>query len=262
MQALLFCEKLLLWFVAYSMLGWTYESILVSVQQRRWVNRGFLNGPLCPIYGTGAVLCILAFSSVSNPVMLFFGCALGASVLEYVTSWAMEKLFHARWWDYSNFRFNIQGRVCLIGAIIFGLGGVLITLVIQPYVALWTTMMPRPMLHWITGIALILLFIDLTITVLGVLHIEDTVSSFSAALQEYATRAGETWQSGKDTVSGRIRELSESRQEIVLRLQRTVTKFLNGQQRRMINSFPHFKLKSSRYNSVLDAIRELLRRKK
>ena len=125
-------EHLFLWFLFYSFLGWVYESILVSVQERRFVNRGFLNGPLCPIYGTGAVLASLLLGGLSgHPVLLFLVSALGASVLEYATSWAMERLFHARWWDYTDFRFNLNGRVCLLGAVVFGLGGVAIVRVVQ-----------------------------------------------------------------------------------------------------------------------------------
>lgn len=128
-------ERLFLWFIGYSIAGWTYESILVSAASRRWVNRGFLNGPLCPIYGVGAVLAVLLLGGIANPVVVFLAAAGGASVLEYVTSWAMEQLFHARWWDYSRRRFNIQGRVCLLGAVVFGAAGVLIVKVAQPVVA-------------------------------------------------------------------------------------------------------------------------------
>ena len=81
-------EYLLLWFLLYSCVGWVYESVLVSVLERRWVNRGFLNGPICPIYGAGAVLGILLLSGLrGHPVIIFLISALGASVLEFVTSW-------------------------------------------------------------------------------------------------------------------------------------------------------------------------------
>ena len=113
-------EHYFLWFLFYSFVGWVYESILVSCQQHRLVNRGFLNGPLCPIYGTGATLAIAVLGNVHNPVIIFLVSMVGATILEYSTSWVMEQLFHARWWDYSNFRFNLQGRVCLLGALIFG----------------------------------------------------------------------------------------------------------------------------------------------
>ena len=144
---MLMLEYLFLWFLFYSFAGWVYESILVSVSERRLVNRGFLNGPICPIYGCGAVLAIVLLHDLHNPFAVFLISSIGACMLEYVTSWGMEKLFHARWWDYSHRRFNIQGRICLLGAIVFGLLGVLITDVIQPEVNRITQMIPLPVVQ-------------------------------------------------------------------------------------------------------------------
>lgn len=128
-------EHLFLWFLLYSCVGWIYESILVSILEKHWVNRGFLNGPVCPIYGAGAALGILLLSGLKgHPVLIFLISALGASVLEYITSWAMEKMFHARWWDYSDYRFNIQGRVSLLGAVVFGAAGIGLIEFAQPWV--------------------------------------------------------------------------------------------------------------------------------
>ena len=93
-------EQWFLWFVIYSLIGWVYESILCSVAGKKLVNRGFLNGPVCPIYGTGAVVVVFALSSLADkPVLLFLTSAILTTTLEYLTSWLMEKLFHARWWD-------------------------------------------------------------------------------------------------------------------------------------------------------------------
>ena len=91
-------EHYFLWFLFYSFVGWMYESILVSCQQHRLVNRGFLNGPLCPIYGTGAILGVAILGNVHNPIIIFLISMVGATILEYTTSWVMEQLFHARWW--------------------------------------------------------------------------------------------------------------------------------------------------------------------
>ena len=112
-------ETWFLWLMIYSVIGWVYESTICSIGQRKLINRGFLNGPYCPIYGTGAVLVLLVLGRIQNPVLLFFAGAVLTCSLEYLTSWLMEKLFHARWWDYSKRKFNIGGRVCLIGAIVF-----------------------------------------------------------------------------------------------------------------------------------------------
>lgn len=89
---MLMLEYLFLWFLFYSFAGWVYESILVSVSERRLVNRGFLNGPICPIYGCGAVLAIVLLHDLHNPFAVFLISSIGACMLEYVTSWGMEKL--------------------------------------------------------------------------------------------------------------------------------------------------------------------------
>ncbi len=121
-------EDILLYFFFYSFCGWVMETILCSVQERRFVNRGFLNGPICPIYGCGILLLMLALTPVRDhignpwlalPVVYVVGTVL-ASTLEYFTSWAMEKLFHARWWDYSHYRVNWNGRICLPISLLWG----------------------------------------------------------------------------------------------------------------------------------------------
>ena len=90
MAVALTLEYLFLWFLLYAFIGWVYESVLVSVSERRWVNRGFLNGPLCPIYGCGAVLAIVLLRDFTNPIEIFLISSFGASILEYITSWGME----------------------------------------------------------------------------------------------------------------------------------------------------------------------------
>lgn len=202
-------EHYFLWFLFYSFVGWMYESILVSCQQHRLVNRGFLNGPLCPIYGTGAILGVAILGNVHNPIIIFLISMVGATILEYTTSWVMEQLFHARWWDYSNFRFNLQGRVCLLGALIFGLGGVGVVLGSQPYVERVTDMIPLPMLHTLVTVLALITIIDLAVTVAGMLEFERVLDSVSQVVQDVAARAGGTWQWGSSAVSDRMRELSQ-----------------------------------------------------
>ena len=252
-------EHLFLWFLFYSFLGWVYESILVSVQERRFVNRGFLNGPLCPIYGVGAVLADLLLSGIADhPLLLFLISAVGASALEYATSWAMERLFHARWWDYTNFRFNLNGRICLLGAVVFGLGGVVIVRVIQPQVEYWTALVPLPAVHWLSIVCSLLLVIDLIVSVAGVAHFDESLAEFTDIVQGYAAKAGGHWQWGRDALRDRIHEWAESSQEVLSGLRDVATLMLNEQQRRMIEAFPH--LTSVNYDRVLETIRELLRR--
>lgn len=246
-------EHYFLWFLFYSFVGWMYESILVSCQQHRLVNRGFLNGPLCPIYGTGAILGVAILGNVHNPITIFLISMVGATILEYTTSWVMEQLFHARWWDYSNFRFNLQGRVCLLGALIFGLGGVGVVLGSQPYVERVTDMIPLPMLHTLVTVLALITIIDLAVTVTGMLEFEQVLDSVAQVVQDVAARAGGTWQRGSSAVSDRMREFS---QDTVERLRWAVNGVINAQQKRMLKSFPKFQVPDRQ--DIIDSLRELM----
>lgn len=121
-------------FFFYSFFGWIYESCLVSFQNKTWVNRGFLNGPVVPIYGAGATIVYMClFWAADQPVFIFILGMLAATVLEYATSYVMEKLFHAKWWDYSNYKYNFQGRICLLASLLWGFLSLLMTDVLQPF---------------------------------------------------------------------------------------------------------------------------------
>ena len=122
---------ILLWFMIYCFMGWVWESSYRSIRQRKLINSGFLFGPYIPIYGFGGLLYVAVMHFTLDPVKLFFGGATLACLLEYFTSWAMEKIFHARWWDYSDSPFNLNGRICLAGFVTFGLFAA-----VMPYVQL------------------------------------------------------------------------------------------------------------------------------
>ena len=127
---------LFLYFILYSFLGWCCETVYCSVIQRRWVNRGFLNGPLCPVYGFGALLVLFLLRDVRHSfTALFLSGMVVTSVLEYLTSYILEKLFHMHWWDHSHMRFNLNGRVCLLNSCEFGLLSVFVVMVLHPAVA-------------------------------------------------------------------------------------------------------------------------------
>lgn len=122
-------------FCIYSVAGWIMETLLFLIRDKKVVKRGFLFGPVCPIYGCGAVLCTaVLYGRVHNIFLIFVFGLLLCGTLEYLTHFVLEKMFHAMWWDYSSRRFNIKGRVYLNGLLIFGLGAVLIVKVLQPLV--------------------------------------------------------------------------------------------------------------------------------
>lgn len=131
-------SKYFILFMMYSCAGWLMETTWVSINNKKIVDRGFLIGPYCPIYGCGALVIILFLNKFAfNPILLFLITFFVCGSLEYFTSWAMEKVFKARWWDYSDRKFNINGRVCLRNLIAFGIMGVAVTYFINPYFEKW-----------------------------------------------------------------------------------------------------------------------------
>lgn len=123
------------WFFLYSFLGWVWESAYVSAKEKRLVNRGFVTGPVCTIYGCGAVAVYLILKPISgNLLLLFLGGILVPTVLEYLTAVLMETIFHTSWWDYSKNRFNFQGRICLGASLGWGVFTVILFYVLHPFV--------------------------------------------------------------------------------------------------------------------------------
>lgn len=123
----------LLVFYAYCFLGWCFESTVVSVQQRRFVNRGFLRGPMLPIYGFGATILLhVSLPLYDRPVELFLASMVAATVFEYVVGVLMETLFKVKYWDYSSHRFQFQGRICLQSSLCWGFLGLILARAIHP----------------------------------------------------------------------------------------------------------------------------------
>lgn len=121
-------------FIFYSMIGWIIEVVDQFYRQKKFINRGFLLGPYCPIHGLGALLMLILLSKFfNNTLVLFINSVLLCTVLEYITSYVLEKIFRARWWDYSDYKFNLNGRVCLQNSLFFGLAGVIIVKFSQPF---------------------------------------------------------------------------------------------------------------------------------
>ena len=121
-------------FIIYSFIGWLFELAFSYIQLKKVVNRGFLIGPYCPIYGAGCLLLIILLSDYADNILVLFSLSIiVCSLLEYFTSLIMEKIFNLRWWDYSNMKFNINGRICLETMVPFGVIGVLVVKYFNPW---------------------------------------------------------------------------------------------------------------------------------
>lgn len=233
--------RLIFWFMLYSVVGWIYESVLCSITDRHLVNRGFLNGPYCPIYGSGALLDIFILGRIENPFLLFFLGVIVTCTLEYLTSYVMEKLFKARWWDYSDKKFNIGGRVCLLGAVAFGLFSVILIKVLHPAVCRLTDMLPTLALNIISAVFAVGFITDLIVTVAGFSDFNRRLESLAQSLGELKTEATDKLRS-----SAAFSALNSAYESFAEKL--------SAQQRRMLAAFPKLSLKN--HNHLLSEIRE------
>ena len=168
-------------FIIYSFLGWVVEVINCSIVEKKVVNRGFLISPICPIYGCGAILITLVLSNYKDDWFVVFCMAvILCGTLEYFTSWLMEKLFHARWWDYSQNKFNINGRICLETMIPFGLLGLLIIYVLNPFFYNLLSYIPSNVSNIISLVLFIILIADMIISCNVISKVTSTVKKVAA----------------------------------------------------------------------------------
>lgn len=155
-------------FFLYSFAGWIWESIFCSFYNNgHFTNRGFLNGPYCPIYGSGALCGSVLLKGIDSSLLLFFCAGFLCCSIEYVTSYVMEKLFHARWWDYSSKPLNLHGRVYLNGFLAFGIALLAVIKVINPILYEIALQISDKSLVILSCVTLTLFKIDLTATLLG-----------------------------------------------------------------------------------------------
>lgn len=177
-------------FFLFSFLGWIWESIYCTIEERKWANRGFLYGPICPIYGFGSLLGLHIFDLTkagSLPdlpwwVLLILGFVVSIS-LEYPTSWALEKMFNARWWDYSNYPLNVNGRISVPTSLGFGVGAILLMKVLIPFVDRGIRSMPELVSDLLVLGFIIILSIDATLTISSLTDFQKYVASIDEVFQ-------------------------------------------------------------------------------
>ena len=134
---------ILAYFLIYSCMGWCLEVIYAAATTGQLVNRGFLNGPVCPIYGFGMVIVLFALTPLQHSILLLYlGGVILPSALELVGGWALYKIYHTRWWDYSDFPFNIGGYICLEFCLLWGVGTLVVMRIVHPVVADLVALIP------------------------------------------------------------------------------------------------------------------------
>lgn len=185
-------SRYFVWFILYSIAGWIYETIVMSIKHHTWENRGFLFGPMCPIYGIGAagisaVAEMLEYFGWANYTwwQIFLIAFFGSMVLEYTTAWGLEKLFHAYWWDYNSAPFNIQGKICLPASLGFGVAGTLIVFYLYPFMCRWTADVPLEMMELFSLIMMSVISVDVTLTVVSLRNFDRTVNAYVESINQH-----------------------------------------------------------------------------
>lgn len=182
-------------FIIYGVIGWIWESSYVSLKERKLVNRGFLNGPIIPIYGAGAMLIYILFynpgmvhlvehASVKNYLLIFLIGMVAASVLEFTTSYVMEKMFHATWWDYSDIPFNLQGRICLTVSLCWGALSIVLVKLLHPAVSKLIALIPRRLGEVAAYVIFVLFLTDLIVTVTAAIHLDKKINAVQRLREE------------------------------------------------------------------------------
>lgn len=186
----------LIWiFFIYAFLGWCTEVSYAALVTGKFVNRGFLNGPVCPVYGFGVVIVLSCLAPLAdNLLLLFLGSVVLTSALEWFTGFVLEKLFHQRWWDYSDQPFNLSGYICLRFSIAWGFACMFVVKLLHPTVLLLIRLIPRPL-----GVVLLVLLgavmaVDLTATVSAIVKLNRRlaqIDELAAKIKEASNEFGE-----------------------------------------------------------------------
>ncbi|MCR4960411.1 MAG: putative ABC transporter permease [Lachnospiraceae bacterium] len=157
--------QLFFYFIFYCFLGWIIESTYVSVSEKKLTNRGFLKGPVIPIYGCGAMTMYFCTTPFRQwPVLVFIAGTIGCSVLEYFTGWAMEAIFKIRYWDYSDKKFNLNGYISLFTSLFWGFGSLCMCYFIQNGVEYVASFVPERLFYIIVFVEVFIFAIDLALS--------------------------------------------------------------------------------------------------
>ena len=218
---------ILIYFITYSFLGWVMESIFRSVCEKKLINTGFLKGPFCPIYGIGAIIMILFLKNFSNNlILLFFISIIVFTIWEYIVGILLEKLFHTKYWDYSNNKFNFQGRICLMNSIFWGILGVVFIQYIHPFIENIIEKLDIRLLTYIYSIIGIAILVDMITSIIKVKNIKATLEKIEELNKEIKEKLREITDGRKtdilENIQNLVEQLKYKRNKMMLHLYKNV----------------------------------------
>ncbi len=246
--------KIIAYFIIYSFLGWVMESVLKTYLQKKPVNSGFLYGPLCPIYGFGAMIMLLFLQGFKEkPILLFIISVIILSIWEYIVGWLLEKIFHTKYWDYTQNKFNIKGRICLMNSLFWGVLGVIFIRYMHPFFISIINEIPKKLLVFVTILFSISAIIDSIITIIRVCnlkdkleHLKEITNTIKEKLEELNTKS--ITKVNKENLQKVIEELKHKQTKLKRRLLK--------QTNRLKKAFPTIK------SDAIEKLNEFLKDKK
>jgi len=253
---------ILTYIILYSFAGWVLESISKTVEERQLVNSGFLNGPICPIYGLGAIIMSFTLTGLrDNPLLLFIVSFVVLSAWEYIVGVFLEKVFKTKYWDYSHLKFNFQGRICLKNSIYWGILGVVFIRFIHPFVESQILLIDIQTLKYINILVYSILTVDVVFSVVTVINVDSTINRINMLGDNIKQKIEELKNINSNIAAENmekvIRELKLEQTKIKLRMYR--------QARRLKKAFP--KMKSDSINKFLnqkvdlDTLKKIIKKK-
>lgn len=206
---------MILYFFVYGFLGWCAEVGFAAVKEHKFVNRGFLNGPICPIYGVGVTIVIAFLTPYKdNLILLYISSVILVTLLEGVTGWAMDKIFHNKWWDYSKQPFNIGGYVCLIFSLVWGIACVAIMDLVHPLIHQALTFIPHTLGIVLMAVLGIAMFADLYVTASAIFKFNKRLASMEKIAGELHEISDQIGEDIYETVVAAMEKQEVSRQKL------------------------------------------------
>ena len=255
-------------FILFSFIGWICEVIYVGVTSaHKFVNRGFLHGPLCPVYGFGGVVILMLPPSLyATWIPLFFASMILCTIVEYFVSWLMEKLFHTRWWDYSHYKIQLNGRICLLNSILFGFLGVVVIHFVYPLMIDLLNSLGQKVINVSGVIILAVLSVDIFFTVRKLVDFANVMKKLKELGETLNSHYGqEEWfKKGSfiDMINSVIERADNRKEEFSQKILEKIDKVQNlhlPSVELFIKKFPS--IKSTKYKDELNMIKEKIHQK-
>lgn len=256
----------LIYFFIYAFIGWVVEVSYHAVTKRKFINRGFLAGPYCPIYGFGAIAVIYFLTDIAekNKLVLFLGSIFIASLIEFIAGFMLEKIFHERWWDYSDRKLNIGGYICLEFSVIWGMFCFLLFEAVHPIIERLVGLVPETFIKYI-GIGLVIIMIlDLVAsinTLVGLNKEFKAIDKVSRDIKKVSDKIGVKVYDKTVQIESRQEELKKKPEfiEIEKRIKELKERKALLEEKRILKSFPNLSKKLGEKQREIENLRERIR---